>query len=85
MPILPHEMPVGEILTINVIFTPPSSGVFDVYFFSQSSDTILPPGSSAFIHLEGRGVESTVPEPTTMLLLGLGLIGVAGIRKRLKR
>ena len=27
----------------------------------------------------------SVPEPTTMLLLGLGLIGVAGIRKRLKR
>lgn len=81
VPILPREMPVGEILTINVIFAPPSSGVFDVYFFSQSSDTILPPGSAAFIHLEGRGVESAVPEPATILLLGLGLIGLAGVRK----
>jgi hypothetical protein len=44
------------------------------------SGTANPPSDSFQIY----GTSSSVPEPATMLLFGLGLIGVAGIRRKFK-
>jgi hypothetical protein len=40
------------------------------------------PDQGAISHVSIYGTTTSVPEPTTLLLLGLGLVGLAGFRKR---
>ena len=63
-------------------FTPFDEGTLSNYALTSTSGTLAgafgPDGND-----NGNG--HTIPEPTTMLLLGLGLVGLAGLRRKIHK
>ncbi|MBU3947209.1 MAG: PEP-CTERM sorting domain-containing protein [Proteobacteria bacterium] len=43
------------------------------------------PGDGYYAYSEFQAFGTPIPEPATMLLLGLGLMGLAGVRKKIKK
>ena len=82
---LPEILPAHTSKTIDLIFTPSSLGVQSAYMYIRCNDTYPPPGVIAFIHLEGTGISAPVPVPPAIWLLGSGLLGLVGMRKKFSR
>lgn len=59
---------------------------FELYgYFDQDLQAFIAQGFNSVINSTGHMTVNVVPEPTTMLLLGLGLIGIAAVSKKRTR
>ena len=78
---LPCEIIAGKIFPVDVIFTPPSPGYYNVYLGMDSDDVYPPPGRVAFFLVEGTGV-AAIPVPGAALLGAIGWGCAAGWLRR---
>ena len=77
-----------EYATLNASFLASSSGILDITFFRPfASDINSPINYVSNVSLAfDKGVVAPVPEPATALLIGAGIVGIAGFgRKRLTK
>jgi hypothetical protein len=66
----------------------PGGGVyqpFQLITFPEVSDTFLAPGQNGLSSYAFYGPTPSVPEPYAMLLLGAGLVGLIGFRRKFRK
>lgn len=74
-----------EYATLSASFTVASSGILDITFFRPfASDINSPINYVSNVSLTfNDGVVAPVPEPSTVLLIGTGIIGIAGFGRKM--
>ncbi|MEI6207077.1 MAG: PEP-CTERM sorting domain-containing protein [Desulfuromonadales bacterium] len=68
----------GQMVAAENFFFSFTEATSDAMFFSDSFQLY-----SATLTIDGEAAQTPVPEPATMLLLVLGLLGLAGVRRKL--